>query len=79
MRPEAVEAMLPFMTDVFANPSGSHRFARQARKSIDEARDVFAEAIGCKPGEIVFTGCGTESDNTAITGVIRRSPGVAVC
>ena len=79
MRPEAVEAMLPFMTEVFANPSGSHRFARQARKSIDEARDVIADAIGCKPGEIVFTGCGTESDNTAITGVIRRTPGVAVC
>jgi cysteine desulfurase len=79
MRPEAVEAMLPFMTEVFANPSGSHRFARQARKSIDEARDVIAVAIGCKPGEIVFTGCGTESDNTAITGVIRRTPGVAVC
>ncbi len=79
MRTEAVEAMLPFMTEVFANPSGSHRFARQARKSIDEARDVIADAIGCKPGEIVFTGCGTESDNTAITGVIRRTPGVAVC
>jgi cysteine desulfurase len=79
MRPEAVEAMLPFMTEVFANPSGSHRFARQARKSIDEARDVIADAIGCKPGEVVFTGCGTESDNTAITGVIRRTPGVAVC
>ena len=79
MRPEAVEAMLPFMTEVFANPSGSHRFARQARKSIDEARDVIADAIGCKPGEIVFTGCGTESDNTAITGVIRRTPGVAIC
>ena len=46
MRPEAVEAMLPFMTEVFANPSGSHRFARQARKSIDEARDVIADAIG---------------------------------
>lgn len=79
MRPEAVRAMLPFLTEVFANPSGSHRFARQARQSIDEARDVVAEIIGCKPGEIVFTGCGTESDNTAITGVIRRSPGVAVC
>ncbi len=79
MRPEAVQAMLPFMTEVFANPSGSHRFARQARKSIDEARDVIADVIGCKPGEVVFTGCGTESDNTAITGVIRRTPGVAVC
>lgn len=79
MRPAAVEAMLPFLTQNFANPSGAHRYARQARQVLDEARDVMAEVIGCQPGEIVLTGCGTESDNTAITGVIRRSPGVAVC
>ncbi len=79
MRPEAVQAMLPFLTEVFANPSGSHRFARQARQCIDEARDVVADVIGCKPGEVIFTGCGTESDNSAITGIIRRRGGVAVC
>jgi cysteine desulfurase len=68
MRPAAVQAMLPFFTTRFANPSGSHRFARDARKAIDEARDQVAEAIGVRPGEIVFTGCGTEADNMAIHG-----------
>lgn len=68
MRPAAVEAMLPFFTERYANPSGSHRFARDARKAIDEARDVVAESIGVAPGEVVFTGCGTEADNMAIAG-----------
>jgi cysteine desulfurase len=68
MRPEAVEAMLPFLTERFGNPSGSHRFARDARRAIDEARDRVADVIGCRPGEVVFTGGGTESDNAAITG-----------
>jgi cysteine desulfurase len=75
MRPGAVEAMLPFLTERFANPSGSHRFARDARRAIDEARDSVAERLGVRPGEVVFTGCGTESDNTVVAGV----PGVAVC
>ncbi|MCU1396079.1 MAG: putative cysteine desulfurase [Ilumatobacteraceae bacterium] len=79
MRPEAVEAMLPFLTDRFANPSGSHRFARSVRQAVDEARDIVADAAGCKPGEVVFTGCGTESDNAAIVGTQRRHGGVAVC
>ena len=79
MRPEAVEAMLPYLAGVYANPSGSHRFARQARRAIDEARDEVAEALGVRPNEVVFTGCGTESDNTAILGAVRRTGGVAVC
>ena len=69
MRPVAVEAMLPFFSERFANPSGSHRFARDARKAIDEARDQVAELAGVRPGEIVFTGCGTESDNAVVNGV----------
>ncbi|HSJ91186.1 MAG TPA: cysteine desulfurase family protein [Ilumatobacter sp.] len=75
MRPAAVDAMLPFLTERFANPSGSHRFARDARRAIDEARDSIAERLGVRPGEVVFTGCGTESDNTVVAGV----DGVAVC
>jgi cysteine desulfurase len=69
MRPVAVAAMLPFFSERFANPSGSHRFARDARKAIDEARDQVAELAGVRPGEVVFTGCGTESDNAVVTGV----------
>ncbi|MEY4225199.1 MAG: hypothetical protein RIS33_2133 [Actinomycetota bacterium] len=79
MRPDAVEAMLPFLAESYANPSGSHRFAREARRAIDEARDVVAGAIGCLPGEVVFNGGGTEGDNTAIRGAIERRGGVAVC
>lgn len=79
MRRTAIDAMLPFLDGVYANPSGSHRFARVARKAVDEARDLIASIVGCKPGEVVFTGCGTESDNAAIVGVVRRSGGVAVC
>jgi cysteine desulfurase len=79
MRADAVEAMLPFLSDQFANPSGSHRFARQVRKAIDEARDDVAEVIGCQPGEVIFTSGGTEADNTAIFGTLDRSGGLAVC
>jgi cysteine desulfurase len=79
MRQEAIEAMLPFLAGSYANPSGSHRFARQARRAIDEARDAVARVVGCRPGEVVFTGCGTESDNMALSGAVSRRGGVAVC
>ncbi len=79
MRAEAVEAMMPYLSELYANPSGSHRFARQARQAVDESRDTVARVVGCHPNEVVFTGCGTESDNMAITGAIARRGGVAVC
>jgi cysteine desulfurase len=78
MRPEAVEAMLPFLSDRFANPSGAHAAARDARRAVDEARDVAAEAVGCAPGEVVFTSGGTEADNHAVLGAVRHHGGVAV-
>ena len=79
MRAEAVAAMLPFLSERFANPSGSHRFARDVRKAVDEARDDVAEVLGCRPGEVVFTSGGTEADNTAIFGAMSRRAGGAVC
>lgn len=79
MRREAIEAMLPFLDQQFANPNGSHRFARQARAALDDARDVIADVVGCRPGEIIFTGGGTEADNTAIVGTVARHGGTAVC
>ena len=79
MRAEAIEAMTPFLDHMYANPSGSHRFAREARKALDEARDLVAATLGCKPGEVVFTSGGTEGDNHAILGAVRRLGGVAVC
>src|SRR3978361_700575 len=79
MRPEAVAAMLPFLSERFPNPSGSHRASRAARLAVDDAREVVADCLGVDPGEIIFTGCGTESDNTAILGPIRLQGGIAVC
>ncbi len=79
LRPEAHDAMQPFGDSLFANPSGSHRFAREARRAVDEARDVVADAIGCSPGEVVFTSGGTEGANAAVLGAVRRHGGVAVC
>jgi len=79
MRQEAIEAMLPFLDVRFANPSGSHRFARSARGAVDDAREAVADAIGCEPGDVVFTGSGTESDNTAVLGAAARRGGVSVC
>ncbi len=79
MRPEAIEAMAPYWRDHFANSSGAHAAARQARQAVDEARDVVAAALGCQPGEVVFTGSGTEADNHAVLGAVRRHGGVAVC
>ena len=79
VRAEVLVAMLPFFGSRFGNPSGSHRVARDARKAIDEARDVVAGAIGCRPSEVVFTGCGTEADNAALVGAMQRHVGPAVC
>ena len=78
MRPEAIDAMAPYLRDRFANSSGAHAAARQARQAVDEARDVVAEALGCRPGEVVFTGSGTEADNHAVLGAVRRHGGTAV-
>ena len=72
MRPEAVEAMVPFLTERYANPSGAHRMARDARRALDEARDEWAQMLGCAAGEVVFTSGGTESDNLAVFGAARR-------
>ena len=72
MRAEAIAAMEPFHNVQYANPSGSHRFARDARKVLDECRDDVADVFGCHAGEIIFTGGGTEGDNAAIFGALRR-------
>ncbi|MEO7837225.1 MAG: cysteine desulfurase family protein [Acidimicrobiales bacterium] len=79
LRTEVFEAMLPFLTEQFGNPSGSHAVSRAARTAVDEARDTVAECMGCEPGEVIFTGSGTEADNLAIAGVVARRPGRAVC
>lgn len=62
------QAMMPYLTEVFGNPSSVHSFGREARKALDHARAQVAQALGAEPKEIYFTGCGTESDNWAIRG-----------
>ena len=79
LRPEVLEAMLPFLTERFGNPSGGHRVARAARQALDEARDDVADVLGCQPGEVVFTAGGTEADNLAVLGVVAARGGTAVC
>lgn len=64
--PEVLEAMMPWLKDGYANPSGSHAAAKKARTAIEDARAQVAELIGASPEEIVFTGGGTESVNTAL-------------
>lgn len=66
LRPEALDAMMPWFTEQHANPTASHRRGRKARQALDEARAVIAEATGFERGEVVFTGGGTESDNLAV-------------
>jgi cysteine desulfurase len=63
-----VEAMQPYWADHFGNTSSIHSVGREAQQGLDHARQTVAEVLGCTPQEIVFTGCGTESDNLAIRG-----------
>ena len=74
--PRVVEAMQPYWSDGFGNTSSIHSAGRTALKGLDQARATVADVLGCNPMEIVFTGCGTESDNLALRGVAwaaRRS------
>ena len=69
--PRVREAMLPFLDEVFGNPSSIHQVGRLARSVLDEARDRVAQVWGSKPSEVVFTSGGTESNNLAIFGTAR--------
>src|SRR5258706_3380187 len=72
VRPEVLEAMLPYLgTEAFGNPSSAHRFGRAARAGIEEAKRAVAAAIDAEPNQVVFTSGGTEADNLAIIGAAR--------
>jgi cysteine desulfurase len=72
--PEVVEAMLPFLTEAYGNPSSMHTFGGIVGQAIKTARQRVAGLLGAEPGEITFTSCGTESDSTAILSALRTSP-----
>lgn len=72
MHPEVLEAMLPYMTERFGNPSAIHSFGRETRSAIERSRKVIAEALGASTGEIFFTSGGTESNNMAIKNAVEH-------
>jgi cysteine desulfurase len=72
--PAVLEAMRPFLDKYFANPSSGYRFAAQVRDAIEQAREQVAALLGCEPSEIVFTSCGTESNNTAFHSALETRP-----
>lgn len=72
--PEVLDAMMPYLTDLYGNPSSMHTFGGQVGGALKQARSQVADFIGCDPEEIVFTSCGTESDSTAILSALRAAP-----
>ncbi|MSP78076.1 MAG: cysteine desulfurase [Dehalococcoidia bacterium] len=68
MRPEVLQAMMPYFTTYFGNPSSIYNLAQESRKAVDIAREQVAKVLGCRASEVVFTSGGTESDNAAIKG-----------
>src|SRR5438270_2738894 len=70
--PQVREAMLPYLGEIYGNPSSVHHVGRRARSLLDDARDRVAQVWRCKPSEVVFTSGGTESNNLAIFGAARR-------
>jgi cysteine desulfurase len=73
--PEVLEMMLPYFSDLYGNPSSMHSFGGQVAKKIREAREYTAALIGASPEEIIFTSCGSESDNAAIRSALLHQPG----
>ena len=69
--PEVIEAMMPFFKDFWGNPSSMHAFGGQVKKHVEKAREQVAALIHAEPSEIVFTSCGTESDNAALRGAME--------
>ncbi|MBI1810232.1 MAG: aminotransferase class V-fold PLP-dependent enzyme, partial [Gemmatimonadetes bacterium] len=73
VRPEVLEAMLPYYSVRFGNASSTHRWGRETRTAVDEARERVAACLGAHPDEICFTSGGTEGDNLAVLGAWRAT------
>ncbi|PZF12763.1 cysteine desulfurase [Curtobacterium sp. MCPF17_011] len=74
VRREVLEAMWPYLTGTFGNPSSTHGIGDAAARGLADARAVIAGALGCRPGEVVFTSGGTEGANTAVKGIALAAP-----
>ena len=66
--PRVIKAMLPYFNEAFGNPSSYHRFGQDAENALENARETVAKSMHCLPSEVIFTSCGTESDNLALRG-----------
>lgn len=71
LKREVLDAMMPYLTEHFGNPSSIYHIGRTAKEAIENARKQVADAIGASPSEIYFTGCGSEADNWAIKGIAQ--------
>ncbi|MEJ2366335.1 MAG: aminotransferase class V-fold PLP-dependent enzyme [Deltaproteobacteria bacterium] len=72
--PEVFEEMTPYFTELYGNPSSMHFFGGQVQRKVEEARERVAALLGAQPQEIIFTSCGTESDNAAIMSALQCNP-----
>src|SRR5215210_2712182 len=71
--PRVVEAMLPYLSEKFGNPSSVHFYGQEARAAVDRARREVASLVGARPNEVVFTSGGTEANNLAVRGVCEQN------
>jgi len=72
--PAVVEAMMPYLTEEYGNPSSAYGFGSRVARAVENARESVAALLGCEPGEILFTSCGTESNNAAILSALGSDP-----
>lgn len=72
LRRDVLDAMMPYLTDIYGNPSSLHYFGQEAHKAVENARHQVASALNAEDNEIVFTGCGTEADNMALMGIAEK-------
>jgi cysteine desulfurase len=72
--PEVLDEMLPYLRELYGNPSSMHTFGGRLHRKIEDARSKVAQLIGADPEEVIFTSCGTESDNTAIMSAVESFP-----
>ena len=72
--PQVLQQMLPFLQEQYGNPSSAYSFGKRAAKAVNIARKQIADLLRCEPSEVVFTSCGTESDNSAIQSALLLDP-----
>src|SRR5258705_4228776 len=75
LAPGVLEAMMPYLTEWYGNPSSVHRFGQQSRHAVDQGRSQVAALIGCADSELSFTGGGTEAINAVVRGLLAGRPG----